>query len=62
MELNQMIDVAKQFAPTGQQASIAQDEANKTAFAMKMMERLPTEPVKTEPPKIPSLGAMAIPS
>jgi hypothetical protein len=62
MELNQMIDISKQFAHTGQQASMQQDNANKTAFALKMMERLPTEPVKTEPVKIPPLGVLAIPN
>jgi hypothetical protein len=63
MELNQMIDVARQFEPTKQQASIEQDGAAKAAFALGIMQRMPQEPPKPEePPKIPNLGAMAIPN
>jgi hypothetical protein len=63
MELNQYIDTAQKFKPTQQQASMEQDNANKTAFAMKMIERLPQEQIKAqETPRIPSLGALAIPN
>lgn len=62
MELNQAIDIARQFAPGTQQASIEQDNANKANFAMNMLERMPKEPVKEEPPKIPQLGVLAIPN
>lgn len=42
---------------------MAQDNANKTNFALKMIERLPQEPPKpAEPVRIPSLGAMAVPN
>jgi hypothetical protein len=58
-----MIDVTKQYERTGQQAALAQDNANKTTFALDLIARMPKEPPRAEePPKIPSLGALAIPS
>jgi len=62
MDLNQHIDTAQQFAGNQQKLSMEQDNANKTAFALRMIERLPQEPTASEPPKIPSLGALAIPN
>jgi hypothetical protein len=63
VNLNQQIDVAEQLPRTQQQASMAQDNANKTNFALRMIERLPQEPAKDQqPPKIPSMGAMAVPN
>lgn len=61
MNLNQHIAVAEQLPPTQQQASMAQDNANKTSFALKMIERLPqSQSAPAEPPRIPSLGALAV--
>jgi len=63
MELNKFIDVAGQFNAGSQRASLEQDNAQKTAFALKMMERLPQEPPPpVDAPRIPSLGALAIPN
>lgn len=63
MSLYKHIGVAEQMPQTQQQASMVQDNANKTAFALKMIERMPQEPAApVEPPRIPSLGAMAIPN
>jgi hypothetical protein len=63
MELNQMIDISRKFEQDQQQAAIAQDGQNKAAFALNLIQRMPQEPTKPEePPKIPSLGALAIPS
>lgn len=63
MELNQYIDLAQQFKSSpSKQTSMQQDNANKAAFALNMIARQPSEPVKEEPPKIPSLGALAIPN
>ena len=63
MELNQYIDVSKKFAATDQMKAIEADNAAKTNFALNMMARMPQqEPPKAEPPKIPSLGALAIPN
>ena len=63
MGLNDMIDVSRKFEPTKVQQSIQQDNASKAAFALDMMQRMPQEPPPPEdPPKIPSLGALAIPN
>ena len=62
MELNQFIDIAHPYARDAKKDSMAQDNANKTAFALEFIRRLPTEPVQEDPPKIPSLGALAIPN
>jgi hypothetical protein len=62
-DLNTMIDVARQFQPTQQQASIAQDGVNKANFALDLIKRMPQEPPKPEePPRIPNLGALAVPN
>lgn len=60
MTLNQQIEIAEKLPHTQQQDSIAQDNANKAAFAMNMIQRLPQQPASTEAPKIPSLGALAV--
>jgi hypothetical protein len=65
--LNNFINIASQFdanqRDSAQMASIRQDNQNKTAFALGMMARIPQEPVKPEEaPRIPNLGALAIPS
>lgn len=62
MDLNKHIETSQQFAPTQQQSSMEQDNASKTAFALKMIERPSQAAAPAEPPKIPSLGAMAIPN
>ena len=65
MELNQMIDVARGLdkSQDQQQAAIQQDGVNKAAFALNLIQRMPQEPPKPEePPKIPQLGALAIPN
>jgi len=63
MQLNQFIDVAEQQPRTQQQASMVQDNVQKTAFALEMIRRIPQEPPKpVDPPRIPSLGALAIPN
>lgn len=62
-ELNKMIDVARQFERHNQLDSIIQDNAKKTTFALGIIGRLPqTEAKPEEPPRLPSLGALAIPS
>jgi hypothetical protein len=64
-DLNSMIDVSRQFkTPSEQlQASIEQDNLSKAAFALEQMRRMPKEQVvPEEPPRIPSLGSLAIPS
>lgn len=62
-DLNQMIDTAQKFGSTQQMASIEQDNVEKAAFALNLMNRIPQEPPKPEePPRIPSLGALAIPN
>jgi hypothetical protein len=61
MTLNQQIEIAEKLPQTQQQNSIAQDNANKAAFAMNMIQRLPQEQAApAEAPRIPSLGALAI--
>lgn len=63
MNTNDFIDLAGQVSRTQQQQAMVQDNLSKTAFALKMIERLPKEPPKPEePPRIPSLGALAIPN
>lgn len=62
-DLYGMIDIARQH-PGGELArSLHQDNQAKTAFALGMMQRIPQEPPPPEePPRIPSLGAMAVPN
>jgi hypothetical protein len=61
MELNQMIDISRKFEQTQQQRAIDQDGQNKAAFALNLIRQMPQEPAKPEePPRIPSLGALAI--
>lgn len=62
MDLNQHIATAQGFAGGQQKLSMEQDNANKTNFALRLMSNLPKEPTQAEPPKIPSLGALAIPN
>lgn len=63
MNANEFIDIADKLPRTQQQQSMVQDNLNKTAFALRMIERMPKEPPKLEePPRIPSLGALAIPN
>lgn len=63
MDLNSFRSISSELPKTKQQASMAQDNAGKTAFALKMIERIPQEQ-KNEPeaPRIPTLGALAIPN
>lgn len=62
MDLNQHISTAQQFTGSQQKLSMEQDNANKTSFALKMIERMPQEVAQAESPKIPSMGALAIPN
>ncbi len=63
MNLNQHITVAEQQPRTQQQASMVQDNVQKTQFALEMIRRMPQQPPKpVDPPRIPSLGALAIPN
>lgn len=60
MDLNQHIVAAQQFTGSQQKLSMEQDNANKTSFALKMIERMPQQVAQAEPPRIPSLGALAV--
>ncbi len=63
MNLNQHITVAEQQPRTQQQASMVQDNVQKTQFALEMIRRMPQQPSNpVDPPRIPSLGALAIPN
>jgi transcription initiation factor TFIIIB Brf1 subunit/transcription initiation factor TFIIB len=62
MNLNQHIDTAEKLPKTQQQASMEQDNANKTAFALNLIQRLPQQASEPEEVRVPSLGAMAIPN
>jgi hypothetical protein len=61
--LYEFIDISSGLPQTQQQASMVQDNRKKTDFALQLLERMVKEPPKKEePPKIPSLGALAIPN
>lgn len=63
MNFNQFVDIAEQQPRTQQQASMVQDNEQKTAFALNLISRIPQEPpAPVESPRIPSLGALAIPN
>ena len=62
-DLNTLIDISQKFEAPRQQASIEQDGRAKAEFALGLLQRMPQEPTQPEePPRIPNLGALAIPS